>query len=237
MKRINEIIKEDIGLTPQSIISTNATGRYFPMKNYRQALIHLVTGTIVAGGTVTVSFLQATDAAGTSAKAISGATATITSGTKDIAADIALASVGTADTVTINGVTFVKGSTVVASRTFADAAGLVLCIASSTYGVPGVTGTVANTNHVVLTSTVPGETAITVTRTNVGGTITLSTVEAEAFVEVDVSQMDNSNTTAPFLYLAAYVVTASATVLCAVSMQRGQARYLPTPIVGASAVV
>ena len=30
------------------------------------------------------------------------------------------------------------------------------------YGVPGVTGTVANTSHVVLTSTKPGDTAITV---------------------------------------------------------------------------
>ena len=238
MKRINEIVKEDIGLTPQSLASTNNTGKYFLMQNYRQCLLHLVTGTIVAGGTVTVSFLQATDAAGSNAKAITNATATVTSGTKDISADVALASVSTGDTVTINGVTFTQGSTVVASRTFADAAGLVLCIASSTYGVPGVTGTVANTNHVVLTSTVPGETAITVSRANVGGTITLSTVEAQAYVEVEVSQLDTQNATyGPFIYLAAHVVTGSATVLCAVSLQRGQARYLPVQIVGASAAV
>ena len=228
MERISEAVKVDIGLAPQSLVSTNATGSYYSMANYRKVLAHLVTGTIVAAGTVTVALFQATSAAGAGSKAITNATATLTANTNDVSADIALASMGSADTFTINGVTFTKGaSTVASTRTFVDYAGAAADINDATYGVSGVTAVVANTSHIVLTQTSPRYPAITVTHTNSGGTITSSTDLAQAYVEVEASQLDQNN---GFYYVAAKVTTAGATVLCAVSLLRGEARNLPDAV-------
>jgi len=236
MKRIFEEVKEDIGLIPQSLGSTNATGRWYPMKNYRRVLAHLVCGAIASGGTAVIELDQATDAAGTSAKVITNATATITSNTKCSSVTVALTSTGAGDTVTVsNGitsVTFTQGSSVVASRTFADAAGLAACINSTGYGVLGLKATVSTTN-VIITSSDPGEYTVTVSSTNVGGTITQASQDASAYVEVEASQLDQNN---GFVYVAAKVTT-TATVLCGVSLQRGTPRNLVAQQVGASAVV
>ena len=240
MKRIYETIKEDVGLVPQSIVSANKVGEYFSMKNYRQVLAHLIAGPVVTSGSITVALLQATDALGSNSKPIAGATATLTAETKCNALEVFLAAVGAGDLLVINGLTFTKGATVVATRTFNDAAGLILCVNDATYGVPGVKATVdpSLATGVILTSAEPGEVYITATETNVGGAITFSTLEAEAFVEVEVSQLDISNAiVGQFTHVAVSVTTVLDTSTCAVSLQRGLERYLADQIVGASAVV
>jgi hypothetical protein len=233
MLRIKEIVKEDIGLIPQSLASTSGSGEWFPMANYRKVLAHLMCGAIAASGTVTVALNQAKDKLGTGSKAITNATATITALSYINKATIALAATGAGDTVTINGVTFTQGSTVVASRTFANAAGLVSCINSNTYGVANVYAS-ANGTTVTVVASDTGENTITISETNVGGTITIAGVEAEAYVEVESSQLDLANS---FCYVGVTVTTANATVLCAVSLQRADARVLPAQQVGASATV
>lgn len=78
MKPLYKRTKLDVGIPAQSVVSTSVTGSYLGMQMYRKALAILDVGAMAAGNTATVEILQAKDAAGTGAKAITGATATIT---------------------------------------------------------------------------------------------------------------------------------------------------------------
>jgi hypothetical protein len=170
-------------------------------------LFRLLVTTMAATKTAILAIYEASDAAATGAQAISGATATVTANTNVIKATVDLASLGTADTVTINGVVFTQGTTAVASRTFANAAGLVSCVNSATYGVPGVTASDSSTT-VTLVATDPGEKLLTVAGGNVGGTVTVATVEAMVEVEVQASALSEG-----FTHLAAKVTVTSNSVV------------------------
>jgi hypothetical protein len=230
MKRVHECAKIDVALAPVALNNTNTTGKYLGASGYGAMLFILTLATMASTTTAILALFEATDAAGSGAQAITNASATITANTLVTKATVALASVGTGDTVTINGITFTKGSTVAASRTFADAAGLVLCIAHATAGVPGVTGTASSTN-VILTATDPGAVALTVTSTDVGGTVTVATNEALAFVELNTDMLS-----AGFTHVAPKVTDTSNSVV-AVTVLRGHGRFSPVQKVGASAVV
>lgn len=78
MKPLYKRAKFDTALAPQSLASTSATGAYFDLSQYRKALIVVHAGAVAAGKAVTVALQQATDATGTDAKAIEGASATVT---------------------------------------------------------------------------------------------------------------------------------------------------------------
>jgi len=78
MKPMYKRAKIDVGLPAQSIASTSVTGTYFEMQMYRKALAILDVGAMDAENTATIEILQAKDAAGTGAKAITGASAAIT---------------------------------------------------------------------------------------------------------------------------------------------------------------
>lgn len=236
MNRIYEDTKLDIGLVPQALNNTNATGRYHSTENARRVLAHLEVGAMAATTTAIVELLQALDAAGTSAKGIPTtagqlATATITANTLVTEATIELASVANTDVVTINSVSFTKAATTaVSSREFADAAGLVSCIANVTYGVSGVTG-VANGTVVTVNATDPGATVITLSKTENAGTITLATTKAQAYVEIESALLDVEN---GFTFVAPKVTTTANTVV-SVSLLRGDPRITVTQKVGASA--
>ncbi|KPJ82792.1 MAG: hypothetical protein AMS17_18680 [Spirochaetes bacterium DG_61] len=237
-QRINEEVKVDIGLVSQALNNTNATGKYHPIKEYRQVLAVLNGGAMAATKTTKIELLQAKDADGTDAKGIptdagQEATAEITANTLITEGTIDLTSVANTDIVTVNGISFTKAAATDATkREFADAAGLVTCINHATYGVPGVSASYSG-NVVTVFSTEPGEVVITLEKTEVAGTITLATTKAQAFVEINSGKIDKKN---GFNHVAVKVTT-TANSNVAVVMLRGNARFTPEQKVGAKAVV
>lgn len=237
MERMIELAKVDLGVVPQSINNSNVTGRYYPAKDYRRGLAILQVGALAATKTAKVEIFEATDAAGTGAQLITGATATVTANTAVTEMTIALATVLAADAITINGVTFTAHATVTtaANREFsisgndtADAAELATVINDTAYGVSGVTAT-ANSGTITLKATTPGET--TITATTAASTFTLATTQAQATVDLDGLPLS-----AGFTHIATKITSTGNGSVAAVLM-RGSARGQITQKVGASATV
>ncbi len=182
-------------LVGQAINNTNVTGTYHSIAGITRVLAIMAGGASASTKTFKLDILEATDNAGTGASSVDSATGTANTKVKKVT--VALASVGTGDTVTVTSyigttsydtATFTKGTTVAASGTFADAAGLVLCIA---YALADSVISTASTTNVLITA-LDGF-SITVSSTNVGGTITQAT--DESVVIVDLSRDDFSATT------------------------------------------
>ena len=235
--KIYEGIKLDIGLKPTSLATTNATGEYFSLADYRKAIAVLQVAAMAAAGTAKLEVYEATNASAGSAALLAGATATIAANTLVSSATLTLATVLNTHTVVINGLTFTghTDTTTLADREFsisgndtADAVALCLCINDPTYGVPGITATPAAA-VVTLTSTIPGATVLTLTET--GSTITLATLMAQAYVELDALTLS-----AGFTHIACKVTT-NATIVAGATLLRGGQRVGITQKVGASASV
>ena len=245
-QRITEEIKLDIGLVSQALNNTNATGKYHPIKDYARIAAILSGGAMAATKTTIIELLQASDNGGTGSKGIPTdaaqvAKATITANVLAAECTVTLATFLVAGTITINGLVFTAhvDTTTVANREFdisgtdtADAGELVICINDATYGVPGVTASNV-AGAVTLKATEPGEVAITVTSLPDDGTCVKATTKAQAYVEIDTRKIDKKN---GFDYVAAKVTTTANSNVAAVLL-RGNARYSPDQIVGASAVV
>jgi hypothetical protein len=237
MNRISDKIKIDVGVTPTSIVSTNLTGAYYAMDNYRKALFVILGAVMAASKTIVAQVYQATDALGTGAKVLTKGIATITANSKAKSVLLTTRSCVATDSIIINGLTFTGDtSTVLATRHWkadgndaADATALCACINDATYGVPGVLATLA-TDTVVLTAIEPGDAYITI-GTIVGGTITPSTLRADAFIEVDATDLDTAN---GFDHVALNLAVAAATVVAGATLIRGNARYSPTQYVADS---
>lgn len=240
MRWLTEDAKVDIGMVGQTISNSNITGRYYDMKDYRRALAVLVDGASADTKVSTIAFMQATDGAGSGpAKAVSGATASITSPALVTKATVALSTVLAADTITINGLVFTAHATVTtkALRQFsisgddtADAVELAACINDATYGVPGLTAT-ASTGTITLIVANGYEGGYTITLAQSSTTFTFAQIEALAFVELDASQMDLAG---GFRFIAAKI-TRTGNGIAAVVLLRYRARYTPAQKVGASA--
>lgn len=235
MKRLSDSLKIDIGLASQALNNGNATGSYFDMSMWRQALAVLSVGAMAATKTAKLEFLQALDATGTGAKGIPSdvgqlATATITANTDVSELTIDTTAGANGNTVTINGVLFTQAAaTDAAQRQFANAAGLVTCINDATYGVPGVTAS-ANGAVVTCNGGEPGEVLVTATG---HANFIIATTKALAFIELNVSQLDIAN---GYGYIGTKVITSADTAVC-VSLLRGLGRFSPIQKVGASAVI
>jgi len=238
MNKIFEEKKIDIGLPPVSMASTNDTGEYFCLADYRKAIAILQVGPMAITKTALLEVYQATNAAGGSAALLAGATATITANVLVGSMTLALATTLNTHTVVINDLTFTAhtDTTTLATRTFsisgddtADAVALALCINDATYGVPGVTAA-AVTGTITLTSTIPGAKTISAAQ-GVGATITCATLFAEAYVEVDALSLTDT-----FTHIACKVTT-DATILVGATLLRGGQKVGITQKVGASASV
>ena len=237
MNKLSDNLKIDVGVTPTSIASTNVTSAYYRMDNFRKALFCVDIAVIAASKTVVAQVYQATDAAAGSAKVITKATATFTANIKAKSVLLTTRSCIATDSIIINGLTFTGDtSTVLATRHWkadgndaADATALCACINDADNGVPGVLATLS-TDTVILTATEPGDQYITI-GTIVGGTIAPSTLRADAFIEVDASDLDTAN---GFDHVALNLAVAAATVICSATLIRGDERYTPTQYVGAS---
>jgi hypothetical protein len=191
MQRIHERVKIDNGLIGQTINNTNASGPFYKASDFRRAIGVLMCGALAVTKTCKLELMEATDAAGTSATLLTGATATITANVSVSELTIALDTVLNGEAVTINGLVFTghTNTTTAASRQFsiagdntADAAALAGLINDSVYGVSGVTATAA-TGTITLKATDPGKTLITAT--SAAATYTIATTKALAFVEFD----------------------------------------------------
>lgn len=233
--KINECHKIDVALVPQAMNNTNATGRYYDMSEYSKALFILQVGAMAATKTATLQLYQATTSEGGSAKVITAGVAVITANSLVTKATAALSTVLAGDTITINGVTFTAhaNTTTVASRQFsisgndtADGDELVTCINDATYGVPNVTAT--NSSGTLTLLSTDGKAGITLSQSST--TFTFATVEAQAFVEINASDLDVANN---FRWIAANVATTANSVVAAVLLRSG-GRYKPESAVGAS---
>lgn len=233
MKPLYKRAKFDIGLVSQALNNTNTTGKYFGMQMFRKALFILIGGAMVATKTTTIEILQAKDADGTSAKAITDAAATITANTSVTAATLTLSSVQADDTVTINGITFKAAAAEdLPNHVFAIGANDTACAASLVKAINAANiGIVASSALGVVTLKAVEDTTITIE--NPANTITAATLEAQAYVEVDVGSLDHAN---GYEYLAAKVTTTANTAV-SVALVRGDGRFEPVQAVGASAVV
>lgn len=231
-KLISEDIKLDIALVPQSLNGAG-TGPYYKLDKYRKALFAVELGAMAAGATSAIQVMQAQDAAGTGAKAITNNAATITANTKVSAATITCTSVVATDAVVINGLTYTAAAAAdLPKRVFAVgqddtecAASLAAAINHSTAGVPGVTAT---SSLGVVTLVADDETTITMSTED--ATMTLATTRALGFVECDASFLDDAN---GFGYVAVRV-TNSAAMQTSALLIRGHGRYSPVQAVAAS---
>ena len=232
MNKLYESLKVDCALAPQAINNTNVTGRYFSMKDVKRALFIFNSAVFAATKTAKIEVLEATDVDGTGAAAIASASATITANTYASEVTVALASVANTDIVTVNGISFTKAAALDASaREFNTAANLVTCIEDETYGVSDVKGSVNGTTVTLYPNS--GKTYLTVTKTEVSGTITIATTKATAHVEVENMSLSFGND-----HVACKVTCTDSTGnnLNSVTLLR-EMKLLPTQKVGASAAV
>jgi hypothetical protein len=230
MNRIAEEAKIDMALSARALDNTNATGEYFDMSKYRNSVWLLSGGAMAATKTTKIELFEAKNAAASGAQALVTALGTITAGTAVQEATAELSSVANTDVVIINGISFTKAaSTSTANKEFANAAGLVLCVAAA---LPEVTASASGT-LVTVKATDPGAVGITISKTEVAGQITLATVRAQAYVELDTSALTLSS---GYTHVAAKVTT-TATTTVAVTLLRYGSRFTPAQVVGASATV
>jgi hypothetical protein len=234
MNKVSDTLKIDVGLAPVSLATTNATGDYLPMANYRRILFLVNAAAMAVTKTVVAQLYQATDADGTSAKVITGATITITANTKVKAATVTLATFTAGNVIVINGLTFTAhaSTTTKSTRNFSiagsdtqDGDELVSCINDATYGVPGV---VASNSSGTVTLKATDAASVTVV-----GVVTIgvaATLRADGFVEVSASDLDTVN---GFDHVAVKLTT-DATIVVGASAVRGSERYTPVQFVGGS---
>lgn len=240
MNKLYEEIKLDIGLAPVSLASTNATGTYFSLAEFRKALAVLIAGPMAITKTAKIEIYEATDAAAGGAQLLTGATATITANTLAESVTLTLGTVLNTHTIIINGLTFTAhtDTTAAASRQFSiagsdtqDGDELCICLNDATYGIAALGLTASNNAGVVtIVSTVPGAVVITAAQ-GVGATITVATLKAQAYVELDALTLSDGYTH------VACKITTDATILVGAALLRGASRQGITQAVGASASV
>jgi hypothetical protein len=231
--RVIDFVKFDPALVPTSLASTNATGKYFPMKGWRKACFVCTFADMVAAGTVTLEVFQGKTRAGTSGALIAGATAVNALLTGAQVMSVALSTFLATQTITVTP--YINGTaqtalvytahatvTTLASREFsisgnntADGDELVKCLNDATYGVPGCFA--VNAAGTVSLYAIDDRTTIKMASAPDDGTDVKAFVQGELIVEVDASKMTWAS---GFDHLAAKVTTAGATVLCAVTLAR-----------------
>lgn len=218
MHRKYEDSKLDIGLASQALSAGNKTGKYHPMKEYRSVLAVLSGGPMAVTKTTKLELMQAKDAEAGSAKVLDpAAEALITANVKVSELTITLASVIADETIIINGLTFTAHGTVtdetlrqfsIATSDTAAATELCKCVNDPDYGIPGITAS-SDAGVVTLISTIPGATLLTVTSTD--ATFTISTIEAQAYVDLEGLSLDKD-----FTHIAVKITTTAASNVAAV---------------------
>lgn len=197
----------------QALNNTNATGKYFDMREWRNFTGVLVVLSMAATKTAKLEFLQATDSSGTGAKGIPSdtdqeATKTVTANTSVIEATAEISSIANTDVITVNGTAFTKAAAEdTDANEFDDGDSLASQINSD------VTGVTASFDTNTLTVVADDGYTVTISKTENSGTITLATVEAIVAVDVNLNDLDTDD---DFFYVAPKVTTTANTTACAV---------------------
>lgn len=244
--KISEVNKLDTGITTAAINGA-LTGQYFQMSCHRKALFIAILGVMAEGVTSTLQVMQATDSAGTDAKVITDAAATITANVDTSITRLAIVTAAggvhvAGQTVTINGLVFTAAAAdVPETREYAvgssgadSAANLLAKInnADETIGIPDILGTASidgSDSIITLTADEPGEKLINAEASD--STTVVSTIESIGFVEIDATALDKNN---GFSHVAMRI-TNSAETVSSVSLVRDNSRYTPEQFVAASA--
>lgn len=223
MNRLYELLKVDSALVPQSLASTNATGKYFNMAGHREALFVLNSGNITAGGTSAIQVMEATTERAGSAQALTSFVATIAANVKVQALTITCSG-GVAEdtlTITVGGTAYTftgKGATDTSAQEFkadgdddSDAAAIVECVNVTLSGKVFASAAAA----VVTLTAEDGYYIEAIAET--GSFTTFATTVAAAYVF-----LEGLDLTATFTFIAAKVTTASNTGICGVTLYRGK---------------
>lgn len=244
MHRIIDVNKIDVGIAPASIDGV-ATGQYFAMSEFRQALFIAMMKNIAAGETVVLQLLQAQDATGTGSKDITGYSATVTANESVNSVDLTIQSDGAGvhvagQTVTINGLIFTAAAAdnpltreYAVGSTGAESAANLLAKINSTDenigvdGIVGVTNVVTTNTVLTLTAEEPGDATITAEASD--ATTIVSTVSAVAYLEVDGAFLDINE---GFTHVAIKATT-SAAILTSATLVRDGGRFIPVQNVAA----
>lgn len=220
-----EEIKIDIGLEPQSLASTNVTGKYYNMKEFRSALAILNVGNITAAGSSALQIMEATNERAGSAQALTSYVATIAANVKVQKLSITCVGGAAEDTlvITVGGVayTFVgKDTEDTAAQEFkadgddtADAASIVNCVNVTLAGKIWA----ENTLGVVTLTAEDGYYIEAIAET--GAFTTFATLAAVGYVWLDGLALTDT-----YSYIACKVTTDSNTGICGAVLLRGKSR-------------
>ena len=223
-----------VGLEPQSLASTNKTGPYYSMKEFRSALAILTCGNITAAGSVALQIMEAKTEEAGSAQALAGKLATILANVKVKKMSITCVGGVEDDTlvVTVGGVAYTfTGKTAEDTDAQewkadgvddeADAASIVNCI---NYTLAGKVFA-ENTLGVITLTACDGYIIEAIAET--GAFTTFATIAANAYV-----WLEGLDLTALFTHIACKVTTAGNTGICSAVLIRGKSRKGITQKVG-----
>lgn len=248
--KLNETVKGDLALAPQSLASTSGTGAYHCMAGFKRAKLDFFAAAMAATKTVVAQVMEAVDNIGTSAAAISGATATITANTKVKKALVTAATIADGATVVTIAIQDRDGS--VTSQAFTcedtdpdasagefasganDAAACVNLAAVINALLGDYVHAVAGSSPDVVTLNARENGKYTMTVTSADATAVISTLEADGFVEIDGAQLSSGCTH------IALKVTTDATITCGGWLERGGLQSggeAPGQVVAASKVL
>ena len=223
MKRLYEQVKVDCALLPQDLASATATGKYFNMAGYREALAVVNIGNITAAGSVALQIMEAQDERAAAAQALAGYLATVLANIKVQALTVACVGGVATDTlvITVGGVayTFVgAGAQDLAAQEWvatgddtADAASIVACI---NYTLAGKVFAENSAGVITLTAE-DGYYIEAIAET--GAFTTFATTAAVAYVFLEGLVLS-----AGFTFIAVKVTTAGNTGICSATLYRGK---------------
>ena len=225
MNRSYEDLKVDIGLLPQEIASTNITGKYYNMKEYREALAILTVGNITAAGTAALQIMEAKSEAAGSAQALTSRVATIAANVKVASLSITCVD-GVADdtlTITVDGVAYTftgKAAEDTDAQEWdasgddtADATSIVNCVNAT------LAGKITATNALGVVTLVADDGYYIEAIAETGTFTTFATLSAQAYV-----WLDSMDLTALYPWIACKVTTAGNTGICNAVLVRGKSK-------------
>lgn len=242
MKRVEEDTKLDMALEPQTG-QTAQTGIWFNMNFFRRALFQFSCQGQTDGQSMEFKVYEALNSAGGTPLQL-GATQTLTQGVKVNRAQIVVTGGSTIDEtlkitmykqvgsglVAQDELTFTaKGAQDLTARQWdqsgtvaQEATSLAACINDATWGVDGLTATVA-TATVTLEPSEPGEGVFTYTESSAGELVAADILQ-QGYFSVDVDEL-----TALYDYVGARVASVDATTEFACALLRTRARHEPQP--------
>ncbi len=238
MNKSYENLQIDIGLEPQSLASTNATGPYYDMAEYRECLAVTNIGNITAGGTVACQIRQAATSTGGSAADLTSRVATVAANVKVKAQTVTCTTGTTGDIIawTIDGTTYTYtaadggsstgGEFSTTGSTTVTATNILACIDDSVLGFDTDKAFATSDAAIVTVQAKDGYYLDSIAET--GDFTTIATTKANSYVWFGGEEL---TTGLPFI--ATKVTTASNTGICSTVLIRGKKKGAIDEKVGA----